>query len=187
MVSYADLTRTRPASTFVARAEGFCMHKGLALDLGAGALRNTRFLLEKGYSVTAIDKDPVILEESSILENPKLTAIACTYDEFTFPMDAYDLVVAYNSLPFATREVFENILPAIKSSLKKGGVFCATFFGPHDTWATTKPHMTFTSKEEVQDIFAEMQILEFNEVEEDLPDILGNPKHWHVFEVIARK
>ena len=47
--------------------------------------------------------------------------------------------------------------------------------------------MTFFTKEQVQNLFDEFDIIKFNEVEKEGLTGLGNMKHWHIFNVIAKK
>ena len=47
--------------------------------------------------------------------------------------------------------------------------------------------MTFFTKEQVLKLFDEFDIIKFNEVEKDDLTGLGNMKHWHIFNVIAKK
>lgn len=184
--TYAELSRDRPPSSLVLKAIPHVAEKGMALDLGAGSLRNSRALLTEGFEVTAIDKDPVAREVANDINSPELEVQITTFSDFEFPMEAYDFVVAINTLPFATPEEFPELWERLVASLKPRGIFAGTFFGPNDTWAD-KPGMTFLSKEQVEELLSEFEVLEFNERDEDAQDIQGNPKHWHIFEMIARK
>ena len=48
--------------------------------------------------------------------------------------------------------------------------------------------MVFLSKEQVLELFKEsFDIIEFNEVEKDGKTGLGKIKHWHTFDIIAKK
>jgi len=47
--------------------------------------------------------------------------------------------------------------------------------------------MTFLTKEQVIDLFKKFEIIEFKEVEKDAITGLGKMKHWHIFNVIAKK
>ena len=48
--------------------------------------------------------------------------------------------------------------------------------------------MVFLSKEQVLELFKEQfKIIEFNEFERDEKTAIGKIKHWHVYEVIAKK
>ena len=48
--------------------------------------------------------------------------------------------------------------------------------------------MVFLSKEQVLELFKNsFDIIEFNEIEKNGKTGLGKMKHWHIFDVIARK
>ena len=47
--------------------------------------------------------------------------------------------------------------------------------------------MVFLSKEQVLNLFNEFEILEFQETEKDGQTALGKIKHWHLFNIIAKK
>lgn len=62
------------------------------------------------------------------------------------------------------------------------------FFGLNDSWAEIKKQMVFLSKEQVLDLFKDLfEIIEFNEIEKDGITGLGKMKHWHIYNVIAKK
>ena len=57
-----------------------------------------------------------------------------------------------------------------------------------DSWVNIKEQMVFLSKEQVLELFKDsFEIIEFNEVEKDGKTGLGKMKHWHIFNVIAKK
>ena len=135
----------------------------------------------------AVDRDPITKEVGVELNDNNLEVHLKTFAEFDFADDKYDLVVAKNSLPFVTPEEFPVLWERLSNSVKTGGVFAGTFFGMRDTWTTTYPRMTFLTQEQVKNLLEKFETLSFNEREEDATDIQGNPKHWHLYEVIARK
>ena len=48
--------------------------------------------------------------------------------------------------------------------------------------------MVFLSKEQVIDLFKDsFDIIAFNELEKDEKTALGKMKHWHIYNVIAKK
>jgi len=48
--------------------------------------------------------------------------------------------------------------------------------------------MVFLSKEQVLKLFENsFRIIEFNEVEKDVKTGVGKMKHWHIYNVIAKK
>ncbi len=77
-----------------------------ALDLACGSGRHTRFLVEKGFCVDAVDISSVALEQlSKTLSNNSVTLIEADLDSFTPQKDRYDLAVMTNYLdrPLITR------------------------------------------------------------------------------------
>ena len=75
----------------------------------------------------------------------------------------------------------------INNSILKDGYFVGNFFGINDEWKKSKEEMVFLSKDEVLELFTEFEIIEFKEIEKDGTTGLGEIKHWHIFNVIARK
>lgn len=68
------------------------------------------------------------------------------------------------------------------------GYFVGNFFGPNDSWAKIKKQMVFLSKEQVSDLFKEsFEIIQFYEIEKDGKTGLGKMKHWHIYNIIAKK
>lgn len=55
-----------------------------------------------------------------------------------------------------------------------------------DEWAS-RTDMNFSTLEQVKELFHDMEILVFDDVERDNPTATGAMKHWHVISVIARK
>lgn len=47
--------------------------------------------------------------------------------------------------------------------------------------------MVFLDEKQVLDLFKEFEIINFKEIEKDGKTVLGQQKHWHIFDVIARK
>ena len=70
----------------------------------------------------------------------------------------------------------------------KNGYFVGNFFGLNDSWTKIKKEMTFLSKEQTLDLFKNsFEIIHFNEIEKDGKTGLGIMKHWHIYNVIAKK
>lgn len=47
--------------------------------------------------------------------------------------------------------------------------------------------MVFLLKKEVLELFKNFDIIHFEEIEEDRKTALGVEKHWHIYDVIAKK
>jgi len=181
-----EITKAKPPSKLLVKALEYVASKGKAIDIGAGALKDTRYLLEQGFEVTAIDKSPLMEQEAKALGNNNLHASTTAFEDFAFPENEYDIANAMFALPFTEPAHFEKVLSKIKSSLKKGGIFCGQFFGPNDEWSKN-PKMTFHTEAQAKELFTDLEILSFKEVEEDSTTANGTPKHWHIFHIIAKK
>ena len=159
-----------------------------AIDLGCGDGAETLALLMAGWAVLAIDREPKAIElirsRMPAQLQPRLETITSSFEEARLP--PADFVYAGYSLPFCRPEYFDPLWAKIAACIEPGGRFAGQLFGIRDSWAND-PEMTFLSAEQVASLFAvrfETEVL--NEREEDGPSFSG-PKHWHVFDIIARK
>ena len=66
-----------------------------------------------------------------------------------------------------------------------GGVFAGQLFGTRDTWAHD-PDMTFQARHQVEVLVDGLDILRLEETERDGHAFSG-PKHWHTFDILARR
>jgi tellurite methyltransferase len=184
---YYDLTKNKPPSKLLVKALPYIEKKGKALDLGAGAFVDSKFLLAQGFNVTAVDSSPTSLELSEEIRDPNFSFIPSAYDTFDFELKEYDLITAQWALPFNTQKTFRTMFESLKSSLKPGGIFAGQFFGWNDQWNTGERDMTFHSKEEALHLLSEMKIISFDEEEGNRKTANGEMKHWHVFHIIAQR
>jgi len=183
---YYKATKTKPPRPLLVKVLEYVPDKGKAIDIGGGALNDTRYLLDQGFDVTVIDKSPLMEDEAKNIPNNKLHAYTASFEDFNFPKEEYNLASAMFALPFTDPEHFNKVFSKIKDSLKKGGVFCGQFFGECDEWKTN-PHMTFHTKEQAQELLNGLEIISFKEDEKDDKTATGDMKHWHIFHIIARK
>jgi len=178
-----------------------------ALDVGAGNLIESKALLEAGFGlVTATDSSSYSEEASGALERD-YNDFAHDINKFSFyklrneeladkiSPNSVDLVVSYYALPFTRPHEFARLWQSLESALKPGGVMSVTLFGDNDGWATETnaggekryQGMTFHSREQVELLLGKMQDVEIAEREYDSVNTNGEAKHWHVYDVQARK
>jgi SAM-dependent methyltransferase len=186
--SYASLRVGRlPNQLLVDALDLLDVREGRALDIGAGPLNDTRFLLQAGLAVDAVDTDPLILSAASTLKDRRLNAIVDDICNVRIARDAYSLIVAIHVLPFLRRADLPLIMSSIINGLRNNGVLCCTFFGVNDGWAQRRPHITFLSRSEIDSLFPQLRPIEFSELEYDGADANDSPKRWHIFRCILRK
>lgn len=183
--SFYRLTKDSPPWPLLLRAAGLAPGKGRALDLGAGAGRDTRYLLEQGFEVTAVDADPRSVALLSALPQARLRVVQSSFEDFT--LATYDLISAQFALPFIPREHFADVFARLKAALALGGVFAGQFFGVRDQWNTPDRAMTFLTRVEAEALLSDLETIEFSEEDTDGHVADGSPKRWHVFHILARK
>ena len=165
------------------------MKRGLtAVDLGCGAGRDTFALLERGWNVLAIDAEPGAIKwirsRSKGKHRGRLKTHVWTFKEARLPKA--DLVNASFCLPFCRPKDFPLVWAKIRGSLRNGGRFSGNFFGDRDQWASDRK-MTFQSASQVDELLRGLKVEYLKEIEEDGTTADGTPKHWHYFDVVAKK
>lgn len=118
-------TKALPPSRILLEALPYVKEYGRALDLGAGAFKDTRFLLEKRFVVDDVDKADNVAELAP--EAEAFHFFPQSYEEYDFPKETYDLVNAQYSLPFGHPDHFPAVWQSISNSLKTGGIFAGQF------------------------------------------------------------
>jgi SAM-dependent methyltransferase len=155
-----------------------------AVDLGCGAGRETRALLDAGWRVHAFDGEPGVRAALADVDNGRLTIEVIHFADLT-SLPPADLVHAGYSLPYQTPEQFNRLWTRIRSSVRPGGWLAVDLFGERDSWAGADA-MTFLSARAARELFDGLEVVSWVELDEDGP-AYGGPKHWHVFQVIARR
>jgi SAM-dependent methyltransferase len=179
-------TRDQPAWPRLVRATAMFAAPGDALDIGAGAGRDSAYLLEAGWHVTAVDSSPAAVDLlRRLAPEDRLRVVRAAAQDFE--PGTYDLVNAQFSLPFVPPPRFDATVRRLQQSVRAGGVMAVTFFGLRDEWNVAGSRLTFTTEDEVRRRFAGWGILELTEIDEDGTTATGGHKHWDVIHVIARK
>jgi tellurite methyltransferase len=168
--------------------EGASGSRRLAVDLGCGAGRDARELLRAGFRVIAVDREPAALQRLLAAAGPELGANleARVEDLATVAIPPCDLVNASLCLPFLAPEHYAATWQRIVSAVKPGGRFAAMLFGERDESASDA-NMTCQSPDRIEADFAGFEIEHWNVKEEDSQTALGEPRHLHLIEVVARK
>jgi trans-aconitate methyltransferase len=158
-----------------------------ALDLGCGAGVETRALLDAGFDVTAVDAAP---ESLAIVDRfpevgSRLTTVGAPMQEVALP--TCDLAYAGFALPFCPPGWFDDLWHRLLTSLRPGGLLACDLFGDRDEWAgEDAATMTFVTRDRVTALLEPLDVASLDEVDEEGRAYAG-PKHWHRFEVLARR
>lgn len=184
--SYYENTYNAPPSDLLVHALRSCKSiAATALDLGCGAGRDTRLLLDENFTVTAIDIEQGASKYISQLPHQdRLNFVCSSFEEFQF--QNYDLINARYALPFMKSEYFTAVFEKIKEALLPGGIFVGQFFGVDDEWNMPGSGMTFHTEREVKELLTGLKVLEYKETNEPGRLADGSTKHWHVFDIIAQ-
>ena len=185
---YAERAAGKPARPLLIEAVDLAPGRGAALDIGAGALNDSIHLLKSGFrQVTALDAEPIAQGIADTLPADRFDYVISSFETFSFPRGAYDLLNAQYALPFIRPDQFDRVFAAILAALKPGGILTGQLFGDRDDWSGTSS-MTFQTRAQAEALLAPLTVLSFRE--EDDPDgstLNGVPKHWHLYHFIARK
>lgn len=185
---FYGFTKDSPPWPLLMRAAALAPAKGRALELGAGAGRDTRYLLEQGFEVTAVDAEPQSVTLLSALAQAHLRVMQSTFEDFDFATNGpYDLISAQFALPFIPPAHFTDVFARLKNALASGGVFAGQFFGVHDEWNTPDRAITFLTRAEAEALLSDLETIELTEEDADGKIADGSPKHWHIFHILARK
>ena len=161
---------------------------GKAIDIGCGAGRDTVYLIKNGWHVIAIDKENTKQIMTNQLNDEELNRLTFIQSEFeNIKLEKNNLIIANYSIPFCNKNKFQEFWHKIIDSIEENGYFVGNFLGKNDEWNTQKSSMTFFSRKTVEELFNNFEILKFEEEEKDAKTGLGIMKHWHTYNIIARK
>lgn len=190
-IEYYRRNAGRAPRRLLTDAVSFTSEPGLALDLGSGDGTETLWLLERDWSVFAVDREPaaVALLKDHVTTNSTHQLRVEQADLATFHVPAADLILAGNTLPFLTRHQFHNTWGRLREALPPRGILAVNLFGNHDSWASGDSQvqgMSFHTHQDVNTLLDGLEILQLEEHEFDGGSGRGT-KHWHRFDIIAKK
>jgi SAM-dependent methyltransferase len=160
----------------------------LAVDLGCGDGRDTVEIVRRGWRVLAIDGEEVAIARllsRSDIDQTRLETRVQRFEDLDLP-DAVDLINASFCLPFCPPSYFEQLWHQIQTALVPGGRFCGQLFGDRDSWAVYDD-IAVQTRTQVEAMLQPFTVELFEEEEHPGKTALGDEKHWHLFQIVARK
>jgi hypothetical protein len=187
---YATTLGREPRPLFLkgaAAAKASGLGPGQAVEIGFGDGTETLALLGDGWHVLAIDPAP---EAATVLLPQVPEVVRDRLEIRTSPAEAvelppFELLYAGYVLPFLDPPAFERFWADTRGRLRPGGLLVVNFFGVRDSWFG-REGMNFIELDAVRQLFDGLEIVALDEEDQDGNSFLG-PKHWHVFDVIARR
>jgi len=156
----------------------------VAVELGSGVGIEAAYLANAGFRVHSYDVDPGVEEAMRALaESHPIQHRTVRLEELTELPDA-DVILSCATLPFVPRAGFADLWQLIRDALRRGGVLAVDLFGQRDDWAGTDGF--YPGRAELDGLLAGLDVLALDEREYDGRSFSG-PKHWHTFQVIARR
>jgi SAM-dependent methyltransferase len=163
-------------------------YAGYAIDLGCGPGIETIELLNRGWHVLAIDKEPQAIAHvtgrASSEHQAQLEIQLASFEQIQLPKA--DFIWAGLSLPFCPPEHFDRLWTEIVNALRPGGRLAADFFGPRHGWAGER-QMTFHTAAQIKKLCRALYIEFFSEEEGERLTVAQGTQPWHAFTVVARK
>ena len=122
----------------------------MAIDLGCGDGTDTLALLDRGWSVLAVDIEPAGLALPRARIPPasagRIRLLCASFADAVLP--PAHLIHAGFSLPFCPSSRFPALWEQIRRALVPGAIFAGQLFGTRDSWAAD-PGMTFQDRSEI--------------------------------------
>ncbi len=142
-------------------------------------------MLDRGWSVFATDAQQEAIDRlrARAGDRPNLRVVRSPMEDVELP--PAELVWASFSLFFCDPARFPDVWDRIVAAVAPAGLFAGHFLGERDTWAADPTKSSFT-RPDVEALFAGWAIERFD-VEDEDGEAWSAPKHWHVYEVVARK
>lgn len=160
---------------------------GVAVDLGCGDGRDTVELLRRQWRVIAVDGEPEAiarLRQRQDINRTYLETRVQRFENLALPPQV-DLINASFCLPFCLPDHFPVLWEEITSALKPGGRFCGHLLGDRDTW-TQYVDISYHTRQQVDQLLVPFEIELFDEEDHPGKTALGDEKHWHLFNIVAR-
>ncbi|MEW6207242.1 MAG: methyltransferase domain-containing protein [Acidobacteriota bacterium] len=150
----------RSPSAFLRENRDLLPREGLALDLAAGAGRNSVFLAQRGLEVIALDISERALQRCLQLardRSARVYAAVLDLKRFDIPANSFDCIVNFNYLQ-------RDLAPQITEGLKEGGLLVfESLTLEHLRWKPDFNADFLLRPGEVKEMFRDLLLLRYRE------------------------
>ena len=158
-----------------------------SLDLGAGNMRDSKFLLSEGFMrVVAVDETVETLSYGC--EGIELHI--CGVDSFESESE-FDLAISFHTLFYVPEDRTKILFQHVQKSLRSGGIFAFNVLGEDDEWIVRGGPMYHSTAQSLACLCRGFEVLEDHEIKKHDFNVnpLGMvvPKYWHQHKVVLRK
>lgn len=167
--------------------------KGMsALAVADGEGRNGVWLAERGLSVVSMDGSPVAHEKAKKLAKERgvsLTAECADWRAWSWPVDAFDVVVAI-FIQFTGPEDRASMFDKMKKALKPGGLLLLHGYREEQLgYGTGGPKIieNLYTEPMLREAFADMEILELESYDTPIEEGQGHSGMSALIDLVARK
>ncbi len=191
--AYHQANQGRALRPFYVEVMGLLEQEGIrpshAMELGCGTGEETLDLLKRGWSVLAIDQAEAAIQDLAARVLPadrsRAEFRASKFENLTHLEPVY-LLYSFQSLSFCPPPEFPAFWARVLSWVEPDGYFAGTLFGLNDEWVPGGK-VSAISEKELRDSLKGFEILHWREFDKLGPTSLQGEKHWHYFEVVARR
>ncbi len=163
------------------------------LDLGCGQGRDTIFMSQKGFPVTAVDNSATGIEQirEKIKDNPHTDLICDDIGNFKINKNEFGIINLINVLQFLKKENALKIIEETKQNIQLQGYILIAGFTTQDNFfiMPRNKNKCFFATQELKNLFSDFKIIFYEEKNINDPGHPGSPiPHTHsTVRLIAQK
>ncbi len=167
------------------------LKRGKALCIAAGEGRNSVFLAQLGFAVTAMDASSAGMEKTARLAAKRgvtVEPVVADLAEFAIGVEAWDLIVSV--FCHMARELRTDVHRRVVDGLKPGGVFVLEAYTPDQlAYGTGGPPVAelLAHKDELESELFGLDFETLRETERDVTEGRGHTGRAAVAQIVARK
>ena len=178
---YHQRVAEKPNSLVENALEKYVIGRSAVLDLGAGNLRDTKFLLNFGFEcIVGVDKS----NESQNYLVPGIELHILPIEQYQISSNSFNLIVSCNTLFFIDASEIKLIFERVFQGLRRDGIFVCNVLGEEDEWVVEGRSVSCFTKTMLLSLCADFQVLNISDVNYHT---LTRPKHWHLWNISVAK